>query len=150
MSVLGPIPHLTVNDGKAALKYYQEAFGAIIEREMPAPDGQRLMHASLKIGDGTLMLNDEFPEYCGGKLRNPTALGGTPVVLHLNVPDCDATIEKAVKAGGTVKMPAMDMFWGDRYGQVIDPFGHEWSFAQPLTADKKKAAEEAWAKSGGM
>ncbi len=66
---------------------------------MPAPDGKRLMHASLKIGDGVLMLNDEFPEYCGGTLRNPKALGGTGVVLHLNVPDCDAAIAQAVQAG---------------------------------------------------
>ena len=140
------IPHLTVDDGHAAVKYYQAAFDAVVEREMPAPDGKRLMHASLKIGDGVLMLNDEFPEYCGGKLRNPKALGGTPVTLHLNVPNCDAAVAQAVQAGGSVKMPPMDMFWGDRYGQIVDPFGHEWSFSHALTAEQTKAAGEAWEK----
>jgi len=101
---------------------------------MPTPDG-RLMHASLKIGDAALMLCDDFPEYCGGVSRAPN--GPSPVTLHLNVDSADAAIAKAAAAGATVTMPAADMFWGDRYGQIVDPFGHSWSFSNPLTAGRR-------------
>ena len=109
---------------------------------MPTPDG-RLMHAALKIGDATLFLCDDFPEHCGGVSRVPT--GPSAVTLHLCVPCADTSITQAASAGATVSMPAMDMFWGDRYGKITDPFGHEWSFSTPLSAERKAEAEKAWA-----
>jgi PhnB protein len=125
----GLIPHLVVKGAAKAIGFYKAALGAVEVARMPAEDG-RLMHAALKIGDAYLMLCDDFPEYCGGVSRAPS--GPTPVTLHLNVPCCDTAIEKAAAAGATVKMPAADMFWGDRYGRVQDPFGHEWSFGAPV------------------
>jgi PhnB protein len=106
------------------------------------------MHAELQIGDATLMLCDDFPEYCGGVARAPKADTPAAITLHLCVTNCDAAIDRAVTAGATVKMPATDMFWGDRYGQVRDPFGHEWSFAHPLTEEQKTAAAKAWSERG--
>ncbi len=136
------IPHLGVKGGAAAVVFYKAALGAEEINRVPAPDG-RLMHASLKVGDGFLMLCDDFPEHCGGTSRLPG--GPSPVTLHLNVPDPDAVIERAAKAGATVTMPADDMFWGDRYGQIVDPFGHSWSFSAPLSAERREAAAKKWA-----
>lgn len=124
----GLVPHLVVDGAAKALEFYAKAFGAEETCRMPSPDG-RLMHAEMTIGDQTIFLCDDFPEYCGGKSRTPTALGGSTVTIHRYVKDCDAAIAKAEKAGATVLMPAEDMFWGDRYGSVTDPFGHTWSFA---------------------
>ena len=142
----GLIPHLTVKGGVAALEYYKKALEAEELSRMPTPDG-RIMHATMKVEGSTFFLNDDFPEYCGGVSRTPS--GPTPVTLHLCVKNCDAAIEKAVKAGATVTMPATDMFWGDRYGQVTDPFGHSWSYGSPLTAEQKTAAEKAFAEQHG-
>ncbi len=94
---------------------------------MPAPDGRRIMHAALRIGSSILFLVDDFPEMCGGKAGSAKALGGTPVTIHHYVENCDAAIKRAQDAGATVMMPATDMFWGDRYGMVTDPYGHRWS-----------------------
>ncbi len=138
----GLIPHLVVNGGVKAVEFYTAALGAEEILRMPTPDG-RLMHASLKIGDAVLMLCDDFPEHCGGVSRAPK--GPSPVTLHLNVESADAAIAKAAAAGATVTMPATDMFWGDRYGQIVDPFGHSWSFSNPLTAEQKAEAEKKWA-----
>lgn len=141
----GFIPHLAVHDGKAAVAFYQQALGADVLVVMPAEDGSgRLMHASLSVGGARLMLNDDFPEWCGGVSRSPKNSAGSPVTIHLDVADCDAALARMAAAGGTVTMPAGDMFWGDRYGKVRDPFGHEWSFSHPLTAEQKAAAEKAW------
>ncbi|QEL14298.1 VOC family protein [Limnoglobus roseus] len=129
-------PHLVVNGAAQAIDFYKQALGAIELMRMPSEDGKRLMHAALQIGNSQLFMCDDFPEYCGGKSRAPKAEAGSPVTLHLMVPDCDAAIDQAVAAGATVTMPAADMFWGDRYGKIVDPFGHEWSFSHPL----KKAA----------
>lgn len=134
--------HLVVDGAAKAIEYYKKALGAEELFRMPAPDG-RLMHAELRIGNSAVMLADDFPEWTGGKARTPKALGGSPVVLHCYVQDCDAAIERARKAGGTVTMPPQDMFWGDRYGKVQDPFGHEWSFAthkKDLTPEQMMAA----------
>lgn len=120
-------PHLVVKGAAAALDFYKKAFGAEECIRMPAPDG-RIMHAEIKIGDSIVMLADEFPEW-GMPPRNPQALGGTSVTLHTYVPDVDASFERASEAGCTVAMPPTDMFWGDRYGKVVDPFGHEWAIA---------------------
>lgn len=119
------IPHLICRGAAEALDFYVRAFGAIELVRLPGPDG-RLMHATLRVGDANLMLVDEMPEW--GAL-GPLALGGTPVTLHLYVDDVDASFQRAVAAGATPKMPPADMFWGDRYGQVIDPYGHRWSIA---------------------
>jgi PhnB protein len=119
-------PHLTVRDANRALEFYKQAFGAEVLGVAPGPGG-KVLHASLKIGDSMLMLNDEFPEFGGDPA--PTAGRGTGVALHIYLDNVDAAFERAVSAGATVKMPLMDQFWGDRYGVVIDPFGHRWSLA---------------------
>jgi len=125
----GLIPHLTCDGCADAIEFYKQAFGAEELCSVPAPDGKRIMHAEILIGGQPVFLNDDFPEFCGGKKQSPKALGGTPVTVHRYVDDCDAAIQRAQDAGATVKMPAADMFWGDRYGVVIDPFGHSWSIA---------------------
>ena len=142
----GLIPHLAVKGGVAALEYYKKALGAEELSRMPTPDG-RVMHATMKVEGSIFFLNDDFPEYCGGVSHTPS--GPSPVTLHLCVKNCDAAIERAAKAGATVSMPATDMFWGDRYGQVTDPFGHSWSYGSPLTAEQKTAAEKAFAEQHG-
>jgi PhnB protein len=128
----GLIPHLVCDPCTKAIEFYKQAFGAEEICCLPAPDGQRIMHAELRIDGKPVFLADDFPEYCGGKAQSPKALGGTPVTIHRYVEDCDAAIERALQAGATVRMPAEDMFWGDRYGSVIDPFGHCWSLATHL------------------
>jgi PhnB protein len=125
-------PHLVVDGAMNASKFYQAAFGAEEVMRMPAEDGKRLMHCELRIAGGRMFLCDDFPEYCGGKKRAPAQGSTTPVTLHLDVPDCDAAVALAQKAGANVSMPPADMFWGDRYAQVVDPFGHTWSFATKL------------------
>jgi PhnB protein len=139
----GVIPHLMFQNGAAAaIEYYKAALGAVEEFRMPHGDDGRLLHASLKIGDQPLMLADEFPEFCGE--ASPLPIGRSVVTLHLCVADCDAQIAQAVGAGAKVTMPAMDAFWGDRYGKVTDPFGHEWSFSTPLSAERHAAAQKEW------
>ncbi len=118
-------PHLVCRGAAAAIDFYGRAFGAIEQFRLPGPDG-RLVHACVLIGDSQLFLVDEMPEH--GAL-GPQALKGSPVTIHLQVQDADATFARAVQAGATVTMPLADMFWGDRYGQVVDPFGHHWSVA---------------------
>jgi PhnB protein len=119
-------PHLTVRDATRALEFYKQAFGAEVLHVAPAPGG-KVMHAAIKIGDSILMLNDEFPEYGGDPA--PTGSRGTGVVLHFYLENVDAAFQRAVSAGASVKMPLMDQFWGDRYGVLMDPFGHKWSLA---------------------
>lgn len=144
------IPHLVCNPCAAAIEFYKKAFGAIEVHRLPAPDGQRIMHAAMKIGGSVLMLADDFPEYCGGKAQSPLALQGTPVTIHRYVADVDAAMKQAQDAGATTIMPAMDMFWGDRYGVVQDPFGHKWSIAthqkDVTPAEMEVAMKEMFAK----
>ena len=118
-------PHLVVAGAADAIGFYKAAFGAVEMSRMAAPDG-RLMNAQLRIGNSALMLVDEMPEW--GAL-GPKALKGSPVTIHLYVTDVDATVAQAVKAGAKLTMPVAEMFWGDRYGQLEDPFGHKWSVA---------------------
>src|SRR5438046_334479 len=118
-------PHIVVNNSRAAVDFYKKAFGAEEVSFAPTPDGG-CMHAEVKIGDSVMMLNDEFPKF---GVLSPLSRGGSSVVLHLYVADVDAAFKRAVDAGATVKMPPTDMFWGDRYSQVTDPFGHTWSLA---------------------
>jgi uncharacterized glyoxalase superfamily protein PhnB len=139
----GLIPHLVCERCSEAIEFYKKAFGAEEVRRTPAPDGRRLLHAELRIGKSILFLVDDFPEYCEGKSESALALNGTPVTIHRYVPDCDAAIKRAADAGATVIMPPMDMFWGDRYGAVRDPYGHKWAFAthvKDMTPDEMKAA----------
>ncbi|MFQ5411051.1 MAG: VOC family protein [Phycisphaerae bacterium] len=119
-------PHMTVKDAAAAIEFYKKAFGAEELFRMPGPGGKGVMHAEIKIGDSVIMLNDEFPG-CGPMA--PTSLKGTSVTVHLYVEDADKVFNRAVDAGATPAMPVTDMFWGDRYGGVTDPFGHRWSVA---------------------
>ena len=124
-------PHLVVDDAAAAIDFYVKAFGAQEYGRVPGPDG-KLVHAALNINGSTVMLNDDFPEMTEGKSTTPTALGGSPVTIHLTVTDVDTKFAKAVDAGATVVHPLEDAFWGDRYGVVRDPFGHLWSMGQPM------------------
>lgn len=125
----GLIPHIVCDSAGEAIEFYKKAFGAEEIYRMPAPDGKRLMHAEIRIDGRPVFIVSDFPEHCGGKASSPKALGGTPVTIHRYVTDCDAAIKLAQDAGAAVKMPAADMFWGDRYGVVVDPFGHTWSIA---------------------
>lgn len=117
--------HLIVNDGLAAIEFYKKALGAQEVMRMMSPDGQALMHAQLKVGNSTLMLASEFPPNC----LSPKSRGGSSVYLHIYTENADALFDRAVAAGCVIKMPMSDTFWGDRYGQVEDPFGHQWSIA---------------------
>ena len=119
-------PHITVKDAGAAIDFYKKAFGAEEIMRVPGPGGRGVMHAEIRIGDSVIMLNDEFPGPCA---KAPTSLNGTTLAIHLYVSDADAAYKKAVDAGAAATMPLQDMFWGDRYGSVTDPFGHLWSIA---------------------
>jgi PhnB protein len=128
----GLIPHLVVNGAAKAVEFYKAALGAVEVVRMPDQQSNRLMHVELKIGDSAFFLNDDFPEHSGGVSRAPKPGTLASVSLHLDVKDCDAAVARAAAAGATITMPPMDMFWGDRYARIADPFGHEWSFAHPL------------------
>lgn len=125
----GVAPHLTIpsRGGQAAVEFYQRAFGAEVLRTMPAEDGERLMHAHLRINGGSVMLHDEFPEMNGEQDIVPKG-----VVLHLQVDDADEWWNRAIVAGAVPVYPLADQFWGDRYGQLKDPFGHGWSIGSPI------------------
>lgn len=118
-------PHLICAGADDAIAFYKKAFGAVELNRLDSPDG-KVMNAALRIGDSVVMLVDEVPEW---KCFGPKTLNGSPVTLHLYVADVDASHAQAVAAGATATMPVTDMFWGDRYGQVQDPFGHNWSIA---------------------
>ena len=139
-------PHLTVRDADKALEFYKNALGAEVLNVARMPDG-KVLHAMLRIGDSMLMLNDEFPEMGG---LSPLSTGGTGVTIHIYSEDVDAAFNRAVGAGAQVKMPLMDQFWGDRYGIVADPFGHQWSIAthtKDLSPEElQRAQDEAMAK----
>lgn len=126
----GVVPHLTIRDNRAAeaIEFYGRAFGATESGRHMAEDGKRVMHAHLDLNGGSLMLNDDFPEMMGGAAPPPTDVG-----LHLDVADADAAWAKALAAGATVRFPLDNQFWGQRYGQVTDPFGHIWSIGGPVT-----------------
>lgn len=140
-------PHLVCRGAAAAIEFYEAAFGAVELGRVPAPDG-KLMHALIRIGDSPLMLVDEFPEMGN---TSPMSLSGSPVSLHVYVEDVDAAFERAVAAGATVVMPVADMFWGDRYGALRDPFGHQWSIAthlREMSDDEIRAAADRAGRDG--
>ena len=118
-------PYMTVRDAARAIEFYKQAFGAVERGVMKGPDG-KIMHAELRIGDSIVMLADEFPHF--GSL-SPQSIGGTGMGLHIYVEDVDSAFDRAIGAGATIEMPVSDMFWGDRYGVVEDPFGHQWAVA---------------------
>ena len=118
-------PHLICDGAAGALDFYKKAFGAVELSRMPDANG-KVMHASMRIGDSIIMLNDEMPEW---GTFGPKSLKGSAVTIHLYVENADAAFDRAVSAGAKVTMPLADMFWGDRYGKLEDPFGHQWSIA---------------------
>ena len=127
------IPHLDVEGAAAALDFYKKAFDAVETMRLPAEDGKRLMHASITIGEGMVMLHDSFPEYAEmGGTANPRVLGKSTVTIHVYAPDVDKTYKQAIDAGATGLMDPADMFWGDRYAKLRDPFGHVWSLGAPI------------------
>jgi uncharacterized glyoxalase superfamily protein PhnB len=132
-------PHLICAGAADAIEFYKKAFNATETARMPGPNG-KLMHAAVRIGDSSVMLVDEMPEY--GSL-GPKALKGTSVVVHLYVDDADAFAARAVAAGAKTIMPVTDMFWGDRYGQIEDPFGHRWSIATHVRDVSASEMQEA-------
>ena len=130
-------PHLVCDGAAAAIDFYKAAFGAEEVMRLPGPTG-KLMHASVMINGAMVLLVDEMPDYW---VVGPNRLGGTPVTLHMVVPDVDAAVDRAVQAGATLTMPVADQFWGDRYGVVRDPFGHKWSIATPKPDAPRTEAE---------
>jgi PhnB protein len=131
-------PHLVVRGAARAIDFYTEALGAQELMRMPAPDG-KIMHAELRLGDSNVFLVDEFDEPREEGITSPVKLGATTVTVHLYVDDVDAAIQRAAAAGAKVTLPPTDMFWGDRYGRILDPFGHSWSLAthvQDLTPEE--------------
>ena len=138
------MPHLICADAASAIDFYRRAFGAVETMRLPAPGG-KLMHAAVRIGDSTLMLVDEMPEW--GAL-GPKALKGSPVTIHLSVENVEAVVAQAVAAGANVTMPVADMFWGDRYGQLEDPYGHRWSVATHIRDLSPDEIQQAMAQMG--
>jgi PhnB protein len=141
-------PLLVCRNAPQALEFYHNAFDAKVQSESKDLTG-KITHAQFKIGDSILMLTEEFPDW---HCLSPLSIGGTAVTLHIYTPDADAAFTKAVGAGAQVAMPIMDAFWGDRYGEIVDPFGHKWSIAtrkQILTEEEKAAAaKKAFAEMG--
>ena len=135
-------PHLICAGAADAIEFYKQAFNAVEEARMAGPGG-KLMHACVRIGGAAVMLVDENVEWgCLG----PKTLKGSPVTIHLYVADADATVAQAVKAGAKVLMPLADMFWGDRYGKIEDPFGHQWSVATHQSDPSPKEMQQAMQK----
>lgn len=125
---VGVYPYLKVTGGKAAIDFYTRAFGATEEYRAYGEDGERIMHARFRVNGGAILLSDDFPEFRGGT-ESPPPDG---VTIHLEVDNADRWWDRAVSAGATIVMPLADQFWGDRYGQVKDPFGHMWSIGSPV------------------
>lgn len=138
---------MIVRDAARAIDFYKQAFGAREIARMAGPDGKGIMHAEIQIGDSMLMLGDENPQF---GCKSPQLLNGTPITLHVYVENVDDFFQRAVKAGAQVSMPVQDMFWGDRYGKLQDPFGHQWSVAthkrDVSPDDMQKAAAECFSK----
>ncbi|ENY80976.1 MULTISPECIES: VOC family protein [Sphingopyxis] len=128
----GLTPHIAIADKRAseAIEFYKQAFGAVEQVRMPAEDGVRLMHAHLLVNGSSLMMHDDFPEYSGQAMAAPSG-----VTLHLQVDDADRWYDRAIAVGATSVMAPENMFWGDRYAQVKDPFGHLWSIGHPLKGE---------------
>jgi len=143
------LPHIVVRDAAGAIDFYTKAFGAEELFRMPAPDGKSLVHAEIMIAGSRIMLADENPAM---DCQSPQSLGGSPITLHLNVADVDSAFDRAVSAGAEAVMPPADMFWGDRYARISDPFGHSWALAthvRDVSEEEMKAGMEAAMSQGG-
>ena len=138
-------PHLICAGAADAIEFYKKAFNAVEVGRMAGPQG-KLMHAIVRIGDSSVMLVDEFPDW--GSF-GPKSLKGSPVTIHLYVEDVDAFVTRAVGAGAKITMPDEDMFWGDRYGKLEDPFGHHWSVATHIRDVKPEEMQQAAQKACG-
>lgn len=136
-------PHLTVRDAAKMIEFYKNAFGGVEYFRAIGPDGKVVMHAHVQIGDSAVFLNDEFPEMGA---FSPLHNKGTSVTIHLSVEDADKQFQQALAAGAEVVMPLADQFWGDRYGIVKDPSGHQWSIAHHLEDLTPAQIEERMAK----
>lgn len=132
-------PHLVCAGAADAIEFYKKAFDAVEEGRLAGPNG-KVMHAVVRIGGAPVMLVDEMPEW---QSFGPKSLKGSPVTIHLYVDDVDAVVARAVEAGAKITMPVADMFWGDRYGKLEDPFGHHWSVATHLRDLTPEEVEEA-------
>jgi PhnB protein len=137
------VPHLIVSNGMAALKFYREVFGATEGHNMMAPDGKRLMHGELELDGHKFFVSDEFTAAEGGNCQTPETLGGTSVRITLMTDDADGVFERAVARGAKVIMPLQNMFWGARYGQLLDPWGHNWGINQQLQEQTEEETELA-------
>jgi PhnB protein len=144
------IPELIVRGGVAALDFYKSVFGAEEADRMTEPGSGKLIHGELTLDGHKFFVCDEFPASQGGTCKSPQTLGGTGVRITLMVDDANALVERAVAAGGRVSMPVQDMFWGGRYGKIVDPFGHEWGINQQIKEqsheETRAAAAEFFAK----
>jgi len=142
-------PSLTLKNSREAIEFYKKAFGAKVLDVLPAPDGKRTMHAMIKIGDSFLMLGDEMPDQ---GCQSAESLGASPVSLYVYVPNVDQVFTQAVAAGATATLPVADMFWGDRAGNLKDPFGYSWMIAthtRDLTQEEiQDGAQAFFAKEG--
>ena len=135
-------PYIVVSNAAEAIDFYKNAFGAVELVRHPAPGTGKLMHAHLVVHGGHLMLCDDFSAQMGSKSETPEALGGSPVTFHLQTDNADQVFAQALAAGAVVTMPLADQFWGDRYGQLRDPFGHKWSVGQTLRTPTQEEIEE--------
>ena len=134
--------HMTVHDAKEAIAFYAKAFGATEAFRLTEPSG-RIGHAEIQIGDSVLMLNDEYPDFGA---RSPAAIGGSPVAFHIQVPDADKAVDRAVKAGATLMREVQDQFYGDRSGMVACPFGYRWFLAAPKEVVTPAEMQKRWSK----
>lgn len=134
-------PYLVVSNGPEAIEFYKKAFGAKEMLRHSTPDG-KILNAQLKIGDSMVMLSDEFP---GAETKSPISLGASTVTLHIYVRDVNKLWEQAITAGARIAMPLNNQFWGERYGQIVDPFGHRWSLSQQvrMSQEEMQALEKA-------
>ena len=134
------VPYLSVTDAKRAVAFYSRVFGVEPLMSLSMPDG-RLMHCEFRVGDVRFFLSEELPEH--GGTPSPASLGATTVAIHLYVDDCDAMLARMKSCGATVLMEPADMFWGERFARVRDPFGHEWGITtrlRDMTPNEIKAA----------
>jgi PhnB protein len=148
-------PYLTVHDAAGAIEFYKKAFDATQDGESHLmPGTNKIMHARVVINGSLIMLADDFSERVGGNCMTPPALGGSPIVLAMQVDDAQSIWDKAVAAGAVVTMPLADQFWGDRYGQFTDPYGHKWSISQTIKVmsgtEMQAAAESKMEKDGTL
>ena len=137
------IPQLIVHGGTAALEFYKKAFGAEEVDRMMTPDGAKLIHGELLLDGHKFFVSDEFSAGEGGSCKSPHTLGGTAVRITIQVDDAKQTVERAAAAGARVTRPVQEMFWGARYAQIVDPFGHEWGINQQMKEQTPQETQAA-------